>query len=319
VRNNGYTESYKRFYYRNIQAIIMQKSRRGKAWNIVLSFLAFVALVPVLTRGLNGEAVGGWIVSGVFAAIFALLLVINCLRGPTCSCHLHTAVQIEYLPSLGRMRAASKAIRHVRPLIEEVQGAFVEEHAERYRQGLDGQAENADEPQAAELVSQETPQPTALKYRRGTFHALLFGTLLVNAFHGAYGLLSQTTLMFITKLFIVLCLIVCVVGSLVRQPESTLPKGIKRLAWLSLGCVILQGVLWYVSIIASVFDGITGDASGSQYLDTLALTAPFDSPYRLASATLPIIISAVVGMLGLLALRRYRRKYRTPPPLASGS
>ena len=53
---------------------------------------------------------------------FALPLVINNLLGPTCVCHLQTAVQTEHLPSLNRIRRVQQLLNRIRPFIEETQG-----------------------------------------------------------------------------------------------------------------------------------------------------------------------------------------------------
>src|SRR6058998_3858024 len=57
VNSNGYIEEYKRFYFQDIQAIIIRKSITGQVWNWVLGALAFpclavaIALFAVLEKG----------------------------------------------------------------------------------------------------------------------------------------------------------------------------------------------------------------------------------------------------------------------------
>jgi hypothetical protein len=54
--------------------------------------------------------------------VLLAFLVANLLLGPTCVCHLKTAVQTEELPSLRRLRRARKVLARLRPLIVAAQG-----------------------------------------------------------------------------------------------------------------------------------------------------------------------------------------------------
>jgi hypothetical protein len=56
--------------------------------------------------------------------IFALPLLINNILGPSCVCHLRTAVQIEELPPLNRLRRARKALNRLRPFMVAAQGGL---------------------------------------------------------------------------------------------------------------------------------------------------------------------------------------------------
>jgi hypothetical protein len=46
---------------------------------------------------------------------------VNWLRGPTCICHLKTAVQTENLPSLNRVKNIQKILGMLKPKIEKAQ------------------------------------------------------------------------------------------------------------------------------------------------------------------------------------------------------
>jgi uncharacterized integral membrane protein len=129
VEATGYTENYKRFYFRDIQAITVQATERGRIWNIILGgILLLIVLVIIFTipkttpANWTGEQVAGEITLGGFAAIFAVAFLANFLAGPTCKTHLRTAVQTEELPSLSRVRQTGKVIGKIRPLIVAAQG-----------------------------------------------------------------------------------------------------------------------------------------------------------------------------------------------------
>ena len=123
VESNGYRESYKRFYFRDIQAIVIQHAKRRVIWNAILPTpLAggLLGLLALLTAGERNEA--AIILCFIFLGIVLLLLVINNVLGTGCACYLRTAVQIEQLPGLYRVPKARKVLAKIRPLIIAAQG-----------------------------------------------------------------------------------------------------------------------------------------------------------------------------------------------------
>lgn len=142
--SNGYAESYKRFYFRDIQAITFKRTKRYQWWNVICGILtAGFLLLTILTapktspaRWTSGEIAGG-IVLGFVTGLCLLLLVINWSLGPTCKCALRTAVQTEDLPSLCRVRRSRNVLEKIRPLITTVQGQLTaEEISARLRESL---------------------------------------------------------------------------------------------------------------------------------------------------------------------------------------
>jgi hypothetical protein len=120
VSRTGYTETYKRFYFRDIQAVLIRKTAAAAVGNAVLAILA-------ITLILFGIAVSDSIGRGFlffFGGFFALLLLINLWRGSTCVTHIKTAVQTEQLAAWGRMRAARKGMAILRPRLQEAQGGL---------------------------------------------------------------------------------------------------------------------------------------------------------------------------------------------------
>jgi hypothetical protein len=118
VVTSGYVELSKRFNFRDIQAIIIQESPARLIWNWFLGFgFAASALVLVLAWSdfpFRMLALG-------FAALFCIPLVINNARGPTCACHVQSAVQRERLYSLSRTRKARRFLEKVSARLMEAQ------------------------------------------------------------------------------------------------------------------------------------------------------------------------------------------------------
>jgi len=113
----GWNETYRRFYFRDIQALVIRPSEWGKLYSAIWALLMFLFAI-IAVQASDGGAVAGWI----FTGLFALGLFINTLRGPTCACHIQTAVQTTKLSSLGRVRRAQKFLAQLKPIIAGVQG-----------------------------------------------------------------------------------------------------------------------------------------------------------------------------------------------------
>jgi hypothetical protein len=120
VANHIFAETYRRFFYADIQGIVVRRTHLGKSWNAIwiCGLIFFAALAAVVD-----DAVGSLVLLG-FAAPFAVGLIANLLLGPTCACHIRTAVQSERVPALSRMRAARRFLDRVEPLIVAAQGEW---------------------------------------------------------------------------------------------------------------------------------------------------------------------------------------------------
>jgi hypothetical protein len=123
VDQTGYTETYKRFYFRDIQAVLIRKTAKGAVVSSVLGLLALLFVFWALAVVNLPGRVTLWIIGGLFA-FFAL---INLWRGPTCVTQFKTPVQTEEVPSWNHLRAARKGLDRIRPRILEAQGAYVPE------------------------------------------------------------------------------------------------------------------------------------------------------------------------------------------------
>jgi hypothetical protein len=118
VSSVTFSESYKRFYFRDIQAFIVV---RTNTWIVIIGLLLLLALLLTGLAVGSGDSVGS-IMLGSFAGLLLLLAAIVGLRGPSCRCLVRTAVQMEKLPSLNRLRHAEKILAELAPLIAAAQG-----------------------------------------------------------------------------------------------------------------------------------------------------------------------------------------------------
>jgi hypothetical protein len=116
VTSTGFSEQYRRFYYRDIQAFLIRQTETWLARAALWGGLALLfALLALAVGGI--EAVPLWVITGTWLG--ALLL--DLMLGPSCVCHLRTAVHIETLASLRRTRTARRLLARIKPVIEAAQ------------------------------------------------------------------------------------------------------------------------------------------------------------------------------------------------------
>src|SRR5437868_5417157 len=118
VTGRTFFESYRRFFFKDVQAVIVRRTHIGKIWSgvwaLVFVFFAGIALAV-------NDPIGTPVLVGI-AAPFGLAMIANLLLGPTCACYIRTAVQIERVPAVSRLRAARQFLAIVEPFIIEAQG-----------------------------------------------------------------------------------------------------------------------------------------------------------------------------------------------------
>ena len=118
IDTSGYTETYKRFHFRDIQALVLCRTDTWLYQAVVLAaFGSLFGLIAIF----GGNAVVAW-VFGSLAAIFGILVLVDLLLGPSSKCYVRTAVQTEQLSSLARVRRAQQVLAALRPLINSAQG-----------------------------------------------------------------------------------------------------------------------------------------------------------------------------------------------------
>jgi hypothetical protein len=131
----NYHEQYRRFYFKDIQAIQIVETNDLRISNIIrIVFMAFFLVFFLLLALLFDE---GLVYFGAFVFIFIFLvsMLVKNSRGPTCRAYIRTAVQIDELPSLCHKKWADEVLPRIRHLIEDAQGGRLE--PESTRQAID--------------------------------------------------------------------------------------------------------------------------------------------------------------------------------------
>lgn len=298
VDSNGFSEDYKRFYFSDIQTIITRRTTRGTTWSIVLALILACSLTGAVF--LEGESARIFFL--VFSGTIPVLLFINILRGPTCNCHITTAVQEDQLPSLNRLRMARKVIGTLRPAIERVQGRLSPGEVNIPQdQGIRHPTHSTGRLRRARARREQ------IRHDRGTLHMMAFAFLLLDGILTGIELLYHSAA--ITGASSVLTLLYCVliIIALVRQYESDLPGAVRKMTWASLGFVCVSYLLSYILMVTTLVtkEGVIMATQWDIYRMMLDLS-PQDSPLVMGVYAFAAACSLVLGALGLVRVKRHR-------------
>lgn len=295
------SQDLKRFYFRDIQAISLRKTHSGRTVSIVMALFAAVACA--FTLGVNDPV--GRNALFVMAGIFGTFLLVNFLLGPTCETHLQTAVQREQLPSLRRLRTARKVLRLLRPLLEQAQGQLTAEEARARAATL-----------AAAPVAPAPVKPAPVSHPcRGPFHALLFALLLVDGLLNGAAIFLNSMPLSLVQLAVLFGVVMTLVGALIRQQDTDLPAGLRRLVRVIIGyvCVLLATgfVINFVHAIQN--PSMQNELAAMKHFASLD---PFEHPWLLGVFTVLCACSSALGLIGVVLLSRY---HRARPPAVVGT
>jgi hypothetical protein len=133
VTGTRFSERYRRFYYRDIQALVIHRCARPGSigiWLLTTALCVFFATFFAIF-GTSFRAAPAWLrfslwIGSSFSFLYLVYRLIVSLKY-SCRCYIQTAVTWEELPSLYRIWNAQKTLGRVRTRIMETQGALAED------------------------------------------------------------------------------------------------------------------------------------------------------------------------------------------------
>ncbi|HWC98271.1 MAG TPA: hypothetical protein VG456_16040 [Candidatus Sulfopaludibacter sp.] len=288
VKSMRFREDYKRFYFRDVQAIAVAKAPRfhistrslllGAVWLIAYGVASVV------------HSRHTWILWTVAAALVAAWVVVSGFF--SCRCRLYTAVSREELPSVYRTWTARKFLDKLTPHITEVQGAAPDNWAEL--------AQDAEPVQAARFAAPTDEAALHPNAREYTLTALLLvGTLWCGGAADLLLLRATSTMATQEQIWLALALIIESILLFVEYHRGKLRKPMRNLAIASM---IAVGGMYYVKQMTyGFFAGAQQQAKDLKipfFYSGTALTRGMDAAV--------CIILGLVG-LGIIFLRRDRQ------------
>lgn len=297
VDSTGYAEEYKRFYFRDIQSLTIRKTDGLRVRAIVFGFLTVVCIVLALVI----NDVAATVTMGLIGVPCLLALVLHLALGPMSVCHLRTAVQVEELPSLCRLRRARKVLQRLRPLIAAAQGTLTSEEIER---------QLANPPDAPPVIG-PSPAPRStppIRSYEGRSHLILFCLLLADLPMTLVNVAVKSGWLEGASLLLLAVTFGFGIAALVQQRNTDLNSAVKCIPVLTLIC---GGLFFLASVVYGIFTVVQNPEAPTDNLSSL------DNPVVLTMTIVSTALSVLLGAFGLIHLRRYRAARRAAAPLAA--
>ena len=237
-------ERYHRFYFNDIQALILQQTDTHNIWSFIWGGVA--VLFGLIALAVDGPPY----VSGTFLAVCLLLLAVNLIKGPSCHVYLQTAVQIQRIKAFSRLRKTKKILDQLKTVIETQQGVL-------------NPSSITAKPASPTINRQPTTTKPAAEKRENTgsvaepyrplLHQLLFGCMLLAGISGAAATVLKWIPLAILDLLLLVGMLVLVVMALVRWYKQLAGRWVLKLTWIALALVVVQGAASYVWYFVALF------------------------------------------------------------------
>jgi len=286
-----WTESYRRIYYRDIQAIALGQDGRWLALNLM--FLTFGTLLLLVVAGTQG----GWRIFWAFpAALVVLLGSVHFLRGPTCACEVTTPLATLRLP-LQRVRPARRTLALVRSRIEAAQGTATREKI--VAQAAEGPPAA---PPAAPILLSRTPPPL-VRPGQPRMHAVLCAALVLDAMVTVYQWPHGNTVIDSVAVVTFFGCVLASIFAIVAQNRTDLGPEFRWFGVTALGAQILLFVAGWIFLFAGMIKQ-AGAGGAPQFPALFASGTEAIGPYEIA-------MQSILALWGLVVLLRWRRARKT--------
>ena len=122
VNSSGFSESYRRVYFKDIQSIQVLATRKRMYWLIGAGIGGGLLGALTIIAAVLDAPIGLLVFLATLTAVSAIFFSLNLMAGPSCRCVVHTAVQSSRLRMVNRLAKVKKLLEAITPLIEEQQG-----------------------------------------------------------------------------------------------------------------------------------------------------------------------------------------------------
>ncbi|MCJ8502674.1 hypothetical protein [Desulfatitalea alkaliphila] len=231
VEHTMMQETYRRFYFKDIQALVMRRNRLHHLWSAFWGGLALITGAMALTLGSSGFVLEG------FTLVWGLCLLLHLVKGPCCEVFIQTAVQRERLTTQIRERQAIKVLDRIKAQAEKAQGV--------YRPPAP-----SDRPPAATVdIGADTTgarmnDPLAPPFKP-MLHQILFTVAITHGLFGGLLLWLQQPYLAALSTATLVTTLVLAITALVRGHAAARGTLLVTATWLTLVLACLNGVFAY--------------------------------------------------------------------------
>lgn len=293
LHNEGYRESCRRLYYRDIQAITCKPTNLRRNLNLIFSAVFITPMLLIVWGAALSEAEDILSVLLFFGVPWAVLVLCNTLLGPSCVCHVHTAVQSEELRGITRLRVARRVLRAVRAAAENVQGPLAPEDAAARMAEWAG-------PDRGAAAAETEP----VRFSMGPFHEAAFWALIVfggvHAFAARYPEIIRHSILIYIPFLAVACLFV---AALIHQRRTTIPRSLQRFTWVAFIFICVVSFVFKGYLLFPFWSFLNPEA---EPLDALRGSLPASAD-RIVLNSISAICAIPLGVWGLFSVYTYRR------------
>lgn len=284
VTGTRFAEEYRRFYYRDIESIVVRKSGRAGSFGLWV-VLGLACLICWLLKAPAARAIAGGLVLVLVARLILSLRY-------SCRCYIQTAVSREELPSLLRTWSAQKALERIRSRIAEVQGELPEEVGSIPEVALSAGAAATSEKTSARAVS------IGINFAIAAFIFVLIDAATSFSFLNLPAREAAKVWFRLLNIFQVLGEGLCIVMALINIHR---PRSLRSLRRMLTACLLLLGAeVWVTLYLRSFY---------------LAESKALHSDTQFYSLLHPLVlicgsIAVVLGIGGLILVLLKRETYR---------
>lgn len=318
VENKGFHETYSRFDYGEIQALVMCQNERRLYLGLLFSFLLVIGLIVLAgSSGAFGKGFGA-----VLTFVFGIATLVNALKGPGCVCQIKTRVNLMRLRPITRRRQFERILPDLRSRIAERQG---EADAGELAEALGGSSDAGDgEDEGSGVPPRVTPsqpspvtrvEPVRGATGKGTagFHLALFSVLLGDAALTLFAFAGPSSVGVALRGLLALAAVLCAIGALVEHRKRVIPDSLRNLAIASIVYCSIGVVTVYILFVVINVQDPESLTSTVTLFQVLAAVTPYDGIGWFALFSGNVLLSALLGTIGLFQALAYRKEGGVPP------
>lgn len=242
LRRELFAERAKRFAFPDIQAVIIRQTPTYRRLHILL--LAAAGFFWLMIIGGLSLGMPGWLLAFLLVPSLVILTgsLVHWRLGPTCSFHIRTAVQIEELRSLQRLRKARHAFDALSLEIARAQGARGTEAVSEADWAAWRAWDTGTDNLSAGKPVLERREPRRRDYN-GWAHGLLFLSLLFSALVSALVLVRFNRMVFGLGIANLAMTVGSLVASMVMQHTRDVTRELRVMGWVCTGYIVASNLV----------------------------------------------------------------------------
>jgi len=301
VESAVFQEQYKRFYFQDIEAVVLERTGRRTVWTLILG----ICLLPFIAVALFADETAYFSIS--MMAFLAILLAIQWLKGPGCRVYLQTAVQRCRFSNLVRMSKALKVMDQIRTSTEAVQGPLAKQGMEENRFSHmptgtdtgDAKKKEANRPKSHDVEERPTIGIP--------LHGFLYGLLFLFGLARGLQVWLKSLPLAVADMAVLACTLVLAIILLARMGGRQKGSLLSLSAWLALGFSVIHGLAAYGIFIAATMRSVKSAYNNWTIIKNFFLLQVESHPAIAAVAVFVALVSTAIGILGLVAVLMERR------------